>query len=97
MGCVLAGCLCLISTRLCLLGVWFFSDWFNRAFDRPWSWLAPLLGLCFAPVTVLYCSAVHNWWGGHWGPFQILGLLVCILIDAGGAGSQAKRRSATEE
>jgi hypothetical protein len=96
MGCFLAGVASLVCGRLFLLIVWIVSDWFARAFDGPWEWLAPILGLIFAPVTVLYCSAVYNWWGGHWDWIKIVGLVICLAIDLGSGGSSRRRRHRRE-
>ena len=96
MGCVVAGCLSLIFGRLFLLIVWIFSNWFNRAFDEAWEWAAPLVGLFFLPVTVLYVSAVENWWGGDWGFWQVAGAVLAFMIDTSSVSSQRKRNSKQE-
>jgi hypothetical protein len=47
-----------------------------------------VLGFFFVPTTLLWYSAVHNWFDGRWGPWQIAGLVVAVLIDV----SPAKKK-----
>ncbi|HEU4630281.1 MAG TPA: hypothetical protein VFS08_11095 [Gemmatimonadaceae bacterium] len=87
MPCLLA-LLALALPRVTIALLWFLSTWFHGVFD---SWLLPVLGFIFAPVTLLWYSAVHNWWGGVWGPWQIAGLVVAILLDLSpSAGKRGK-------
>ena len=86
MPCLLA-ILALALPRVTIAILWFFSTWFRGVFD---SMLLPVIGFIFAPVTLLWYSAVHNWWGGVWGPWQIGGLVVAILLDL--SPSAGKRR-----
>ena len=53
------------------------------------SLLLPILGFLFVPTTLLWYSAVQHWFGGHWGPWQIAGVVVAVLIDV----SPAKKKS----
>ena len=76
--------LALALPRVTIALLWFLSSWFQGVFA---SWLLPVLGFIFAPVTLLWYSTVHHWWGGVWGPWQIAGLVVAILLDLSpGAG-----------
>jgi hypothetical protein len=77
--------------RLVIVGLWFLSDWFGGIFD---SMLWPILGFIFLPTTLLWYSAVQNWFGGEWGLWQIAGLVVALMIDtssARGGGSRKKK------
>ena len=80
--------LALALPRLTIALLWFLSTWFQGVFQ---GLLWPILGFLFAPVTLLWYSAVHNWYGGVWGTWQIVGLVVAILIDLSpGSGKRRK-------
>jgi hypothetical protein len=80
--------LALAVPRLTTALLWLFTTWFRGVFD---GWLWPLLGFLFAPFTLLWYSAVHNWFGGHWGLWQIAGLVVALLLDFSPASGKRKR------
>jgi len=85
MPCLLA-LVALAVPRLVIAAVWFFSNWFQGVFN---TLLWPVLGFLFAPVTLLWYSVVHNWYGGAWEPWQVGVLVVTILIDLSpGAGKK---------
>ncbi len=76
----------LFIPRVTIAVLWFLTTWFRGVFD---GILWPLLGFFFAPITLLWYSAVHNWFGGEWGPWQVVGLVVAILLDLSpGAGKK---------
>ncbi len=77
----------LLAPRVTIVALWFLTGWFRGVFD---GLLWPLLGFFFAPFTLLWYSAVANWWGGTWGAWQIAGLVVAVLLDLSPAKS--KRR-----
>lgn len=55
-----------------------FSTWWNTiAID----WLLGILAFLFMPYTLLWYSVVMNWYGGVWGIWQILFLVLAILLD----------------
>jgi hypothetical protein len=68
----------LLTPRIVVLVLWFFTGWFERVFD---TLMWPLLGFIFLPTTLLWYSAVHNWWGGEWSMVPVIGLVVSLLID----------------
>ena len=70
--------LALLIPRGVIIAVWFFSDWFDGMFE---SLLWPLLGWVFLPTTLLWYSAVQHWFGGEWGLWQIVGIVVALIID----------------
>jgi hypothetical protein len=70
--------LALMVPRGVILGLWFLSDWFQGLFD---SLLWPILGFVFLPTTLLWYAAVQHWFGGEWGLWPIVGLVVALLID----------------
>jgi hypothetical protein len=80
----------LVAPRLFVLFLWFFTDWFQGMFD---SILWPVLGVIFLPTTLLWYSAVQNWFGGAWTLWPIVGMVVALLIDVSPAGG---RRRAVE-
>ncbi|HEX6134431.1 MAG TPA: hypothetical protein VFZ24_10720 [Longimicrobiales bacterium] len=68
----------LVIPRGVIVALWLLTDWFAGVFD---TMLWPVLGFIFLPTTLLWYSAVHNWYGGQWGLWQIVGLIVALLID----------------
>jgi hypothetical protein len=81
--------LALMTPRLVTFILWLFTDWFKGTFDGVF-W--PILGFIFMPTTLLWCSAVQNWFGGRWGFGAILGLVIAIMIDLSPAGGARRRR-----
>jgi hypothetical protein len=69
-----------ILPRLLIAGLWFLSSWFHNVFAT-WWW--PLLGFLCMPFTMLWFSAVKNWYGGTWGFLQISILILAIAMDVG--------------
>ena len=80
--------LALALPRASIVGLWFLTSWFEGVFD---SLLWPILGFLFLPTTLLWYSAVNNWYGGEWGLWQILGLVAALAIDT--SPSQGARKS----
>ena len=64
--------------RVVIVGLWFLSDWFSGVFG---SLLWPILGFMFLPTTLLWYSVVQHWFGGEWGLWPIVGLVVALAID----------------
>ena len=64
--------------RFVIVGLWLFTQWFQGLFD---SMVWPILGFVFLPTTFLWYTAVQNWFGGEWGLWQIVGLVVALVID----------------
>lgn len=77
MPCLLS-LLALAAPRLVAALLWFFTSWFRGVFD---SLLWPVLGFVFLPTTLLWYSAVHNWFGGRWTFWPVVGLVVSLCID----------------
>ena len=87
----------LFTPRLMILVLWLFTGWFKGIFD---SALWPVLGFFFLPSTLLWYTAVQNWWGGHWGVLQIIGLVIALMIDmspASGKRREMRRRMRRDE
>ncbi|HSU38062.1 MAG TPA: hypothetical protein VLJ38_00810 [Polyangiaceae bacterium] len=77
------GCIAVAFPRLALFLVWFFGDdYFSRAFG---TWLWPLLGFFFLPLTTLAFAFGVNTLGrgGEMGPLGWLLVLVALAGDLG--------------
>jgi hypothetical protein len=83
------GILALAAPRLVVALVWFFSNWFQGIFPSP---LWPVLGFVFLPTTLLWYTAVHHWYGGHWTVGPIIGLVIALMIDVSPASPAGRRR-----
>ena len=87
MPCLLA-LMALAVPRLVIAAIWIFSGWFQGIFA---GILWPVLGFIFAPVTLLWFTAVHNWYGGAWQPWHVAVLVATVLIDLSpGAGKRGR-------
>ena len=82
--------LALITPRLVLFLVWFFTNWFAGLFPTP---LWPILGFFFLPTTLLWYTAVLHWWGGQWTLWPVVGIVLAIMIDLSPASGRRRRRS----
>lgn len=83
----LAVLIALLAPRVTIVLLWLFTRWFEGIFD---TLLWPVLGLLFLPTTLLWYTAVQNWWGGEWGGLQIVGLIIAVLFD--GSPASGRRR-----
>lgn len=54
------------------------TNWFEPVFQT-WFWL--ILGIIFAPWTLLCYSIIVNWFYGQWGIWQIIALIIAIIVD----------------
>ena len=86
----LATIIALATPRLLIAILWMFTHWFRGVFDHT---IWPLLGFFFLPTTVLWYSAVHNWFGGQWTLWPIVGLVVAVLVDLAPMKRKARARS----
>jgi hypothetical protein len=77
------GCIAVAFPRVALFLVWFFGDdYFSRAFG---TWLWPLLGFFFLPLTTLaFAFGVNTL--GHGGEMSSLGWLLVIVALAADLG-----------
>lgn len=67
-----------IFPRGVIVLLWFFTNWFNGLFG---NFVFPLIGFIFAPYTLLWYSAVQNWYDGTWEFFQIAILVFALVAD----------------
>lgn len=79
----------LFTPRFLMILLWLFTGWFKGIFNTA---LWPVLGFFFLPTTTLWYTAVHNWWAGHWGVWQIVGLVIALIIDTSPASARRRRR-----
>ncbi len=91
MGC---GCILLLVIlmfpRLTLAWMWFFSKYLERPFHG--GLLLPLLGFIFLPLTtIVYAWEINS--GMPTAGINLLWLLIAVIIDLGGIGGGARRRS----
>lgn len=84
----------LLTPRILILILWIFTGWFKGIFDTA---LWPVIGFIFLPTTLLWYTAVQNWWNGNWGLWQIVGLVIVLMIDLSPAGGKRRRRSNRDE
>lgn len=79
MPCILT-VIALATPRFVIIILWLFTHWFRGVFDHA-VW--PVLGFFVLPTTVLWYSVVHNWFGGQWTLWPVLGLIAALMIDLG--------------
>ena len=79
----------LITPRLVIVVLWLLSDWFTGVFD---NFILPVIGFIFAPTTLLWYSAVQNWYGGEWGTMQIIVAVIALIIDFSPASSKRNKK-----
>lgn len=87
---VVAVLLTLLTPRLAVVLIWFFSRWFDGLFASP---LWPIVGFVFLPTTLLWYSAVHQWFGGAWTLWPLAGLVVALVIDLSPVREQYRLRN----
>ena len=79
----------LATPRLVIAVLWFFTTWFKGLFDTP---LWPILGFVFLPTSLLWFTAVNQWFGGRWTVWPIVGLVIALMIDVSPASGRRKRK-----
>jgi hypothetical protein len=79
----------LLTPRILILILWLLTGWFKGIFDTA---LWPVIGFIFLPTTLLWYTAVQNWWNGQWGLWQIVGLVIALMLDISPAGGKRRRR-----
>jgi hypothetical protein len=80
----------LLFPRVALALMWFFSTYLQRAFHD--GLVVPVLGFIFLPLTtIVYAWEVNS--GMPTEGVNLLWLLIAVLIDLGGLGGGAHRRS----
>lgn len=85
--------LALLTPRLVVALLWFFSRWFDGVFT---TILWPILGFIFLPTTLLWYSAVQHWFAGQWSLWPVVGLVVALLVDLSPAKGGRRRTRPVE-
>jgi len=80
----------LVFHRIVIVLLWLFTNWFTGVFQ---GMLLPVLGFLFLPTTLLWCSAVHHWFGDQWTAGPIIGVVVAVLVDLSPATGKRERKS----
>jgi hypothetical protein len=83
--------LALLTPRLVIILLWLFTNWFRGVFDTA---IWPVLGFFLAPTTLLWYSAVQHWFGGQWGFWAVVGLIIALAIDISPAKGRRRERVA---
>lgn len=67
----------LFLPRVVIVLLWLLSSWFSVVPNA----IIGIAGFLFLPYTLLWYSAVEHWFGGTWGPLQIVVLVIAVLAD----------------
>lgn len=91
-GCLFA-ILAFFMPRVAIVLLWLFGDFISKPFSAmQWTWLWPVLGLFFAPYTLLtYCLAYMQS-GGKVDGMWLIAVGIAALFDLGLIGQGAKSR-----
>jgi len=82
--------LVLLFPRVALVLMWIYSTYLQRAFHG--GLLLPVLGFIFLPLTtIVYAWELNS--GMPMAGINLLWLLIAVIIDLGGLGGGAHRRS----
>ena len=87
MPCLFAA-IALVTPRLLLAYLWFFTHWMQGVFD---SIMWPLLGFFFAPTTLLWYTVVQKAYNGEWDTLQIVVMVIAVLIDLSPSSGKKKK------
>jgi len=68
----------LLIPRVTIALLYFFTNWFQGIFSNV---LFPILGFIFLPTTLLWYSAVQNWFHGEWSVVPVAGIIIAPIID----------------
>ena len=77
----------LFVPRLVALYLYFLTHWFAGVFETD---LWPILGFIFMPYSMLWYSAVINWYSAEWGTLQIVVMVIAVIADFSSSKSVAK-------
>ena len=80
----------LLFPRVAMVLMWLFSTYLQRAYHG--GLLLPIIGFIFLPVTtIVYAWEINS--GMPTAGINLLWLLIAVIIDLGGLGGGARRRS----
>lgn len=87
MPCLLVVLALSVPRLVCAL-LFLFTDWFAGVTRPP---VLGILAFLFLPTTLLWYTAVQHWYHGAWGPWQIAGGVVAVLLDVGPVRARRSR------
>lgn len=79
----------IITPRFTIALLWLMSNWFEGVFETR---LLPIIGFFILPITLLWYSAVENWYQGDWNGWRLALLVLAVIADLSSSGSQRKKR-----
>lgn len=79
----------IITPRFTIALLWLMSNWFEGVFDTR---LIPIIGFFVFPITLLWYSAVMNWFNGQWDILNLGVLALALILDLSSSGSQRRKR-----
>jgi len=82
MPCLLVVLALAVPRIVCIL-LYMFTTWFARLVTVQQPPILAILAFLFLPTTLLWYAVVQHFFGGVWGPWQIAGVVVAVLIDVG--------------
>jgi hypothetical protein len=87
----LVGCLALFMPRLAIILVAIFSNYLSEAYD---SWIWPVLGFFFLPLTTLAYAFAWHLGGGSVNGVGLILVVLAVLVDLGllGTGERSRRQ-----
>ena len=80
----------LLIPRVTIALLYLFTNWFQGIFSNV---LFPILGFIFLPTTLLWYSAVQNWFHGEWSVVPVAGIVIALIVDL----FPARKRRAVEQ
>lgn len=92
---LLLGCLAIFAPRVVIILVLIFSDYIGNAYE---TWIWPLLGFFFLPLTTLaYAWAINS--TGEVKGLHLVVVIIAVLVDLGmlGGGGHTAQRSRTQK
>ena len=90
MPCCLLLLIVVLSPRIALVLMWLYSTYLQHAFNG--GLVLPVLGFIFLPLTtIVYAWELNS--GMPTEGINLLWLLIAVIIDLGGLGGGAHRRS----
>ena len=91
MPCCLVFLLALLFPRVILIVTWILNPAFiNNAYS---SWVLPVLGLIFLPMTTLAYALATTFEGGATNISGVIVIVLAVLYDLGAAGGGSRQKS----
>ncbi len=79
----------IITPRFTIVVLWLLSSWFEGVFETR---LLPVIGFFIFPISLLWFSAVMNWFQGEWTVLNLAILVLAVISDLSSSGSQRKKK-----